>query len=172
MKKISLSIICIVAVLIMCVGAMCACNENNGCAYELVFSERSGFGAFKQTDSGYQSFSKTKIISVENLHSICDEWDAGTFDENSTAYNSTLNAKLREYDDTFFEDKALMLFMTWACGSAKIDIKSVQASNDTVTVNTQITTPSRFYFDDAVSYVLLIEISNEYVNENTQLVIV
>jgi hypothetical protein len=56
-----------------------------------------------------ETYLKEKVDSLQDLIDLSVENDYQFFNENDENYNSALSQKVREYDDSYFINKALIL---------------------------------------------------------------
>ncbi|MCH5163500.1 MAG: hypothetical protein J1F36_00615 [Clostridiales bacterium] len=68
------------------------------------------------------------VTSLDELKEICDTYDNPAFSEEYFAYLTSMGAKLREYDGTYFSDKAVIIFSTTG-NSKRFKIKKIYVKN-------------------------------------------
>ena len=158
-------IICLGVMLIMILATFISCtgdaNENNGISVNFNVSYKEAPMRGSIGISNYSLFSK--VNSLQDLISMSDENDYPFFDADDANYNGDLSVKIREYDEEYFQDNALVLvFHFEQAGDYPAKIDSVYIDDDTLRIT--IARPILQRVNDVLSmYVFLIEVDKEAV---------
>ena len=110
-------------ILMLGVMAVMALGFFAGCGSGIKFSvafEGKGYanGAFSFTDTSGEELGVHNLVklinSFEELKSFCDEVNNPAFLQESPKYSNDLSKKIREYDEAFFAEKSLIVYLLTA----------------------------------------------------------
>ena len=103
----SKKIVCLGVILVMVILAFTACNSKDNETYgkPLPFNVAYSGTMYPVTET----YLKEKVDSLQDLIYLSNENDYPFFNEIDENYNSDLSQKVREYDDSYFINKALIL---------------------------------------------------------------
>lgn len=168
-KGFTIFIVCVI--LTVCIGTMCACNKEQGIKYNIGHSGEGGFAFLEQEDK-LLSFSQALILSCDEMKNLSNKWQSGTFDADSSAYNTKLNTKLRTYSDEFFSGKALILFCVWIGEGQELSIKNVTTATDGIYVELNCKTKHGTHLDYAYMHTFLLEVNKSALKDTQNLYII
>lgn len=114
-----------------------------------VFQDKAGFGL---------SQGGVYIDSKENFETICNKLNNGFYDNGSQTYNSKAATICRSYDDSFFEDKALIIYEFMAGYHYNYSVENIDIYNEEAIVNIKAIEKQGVYEDLAFSYLFILEI--------------
>ncbi len=163
MQKTALILMTVVLLCLSCIS----CNEVED-NFNVSFQDTVVFG-IKQSSEG-ETFGTTQIVrTFEELVQLCTTWNNSAFNENDVNYNSELNTTLRRYDETYFKEKALIIY----CNSRfnwkrEPMVKSINVSGDELTV--EISIKKGTYTDIATFGTFLIELDKTTLGNATIIV--
>lgn len=107
----------LVVTIIMVLGLFTGCSSRT--KYKVGY-EGKGYnnGAFSFTDASEEKLGAHNFVrliaSLEELKTFCDEVNNPAFRQESPKYTNDLSKKLREYDEEFFAEKSLIIYLTIA----------------------------------------------------------
>lgn len=145
MKK----VICLGIIIVMIISVFTACNSKDNQAYgnSLPFSiDYSG-----EMSPVTETYLKEKVDSLQELIDLSNENDYPFFNENDENYNSDLSQKVREYDDSYFNNKSLILVFFYETSHSPTKIDSVRIKENAI--NVVIARPNEIYASSDVSTV-------------------
>ena len=135
--------------------------DNN---YNLNYNQNEAFG-YKKLEKGTQLYSNGLIKSLEELKKECTEWNNDAYNESSDGYSSDLNQKLRDYDENYFKENALIIVTYETANYLKTKLKHIIVDGSTLIVNIKQTTKIGNYSTEAYFWSMLIEIKkNDIIN--------
>lgn len=152
-------IIYAMVIFIITVTVFSGCNEKKDEPNALLFNV-----GYEKKLSGneipIQSFSRM-ATSLESLIQISDENGYPFFKENDTNYSFELCQKIREYDNLYFQEKALILvFYFESSDDYPLKVDSVYIENDALKV-TLAKPVTEFVNDTETLYVFIIELNKK-----------
>lgn len=166
--KTAIKIIAIGVLIIMSIGLIAGCNS--GLWFNVGYNDDSIFG--QKENGGGTAFSSALVVSFDEMRGLCEEWNNAAYQESNEQYLSELNKKIREYDDDFFVDKAIIIIQ-FSGGNAgngyTHNIKSVKIENDVLIVNRQSARKRGTWNDYAVFRVYIIEVNKTDIQGVTKL---
>ncbi len=103
--------LCLIAVLLIGAIFLSGCAEGkNGIGFDVGFADATVFG-YTENGNGITFYGGGAVIyGAEELKEFCAKRNNGAFDTESADYSLTMSVKLREYDDEYFETKALIVY--------------------------------------------------------------
>lgn len=128
--------------LIMCLGIFTACGGNKN--FVIGYDKMETFGS-KVVDGGTTYYTLAKASSVQELQTLCVEFGNYAFQENGMHYGSELSQKIRSYDETFFNDKVLVIYSFDRGHDKETRIDSIAVDGTTLIVNASYTNPKRHF---------------------------
>jgi len=158
--------------IIMCLGILTGCNS--GIKFSIGY-ESKGYanGAFSFTDANGEELGAHNAVrlvtSVAELKAFCSESNNPAFSEDSPKFSNNLSKKIRELDEAFFAEKALIVVLLTAANAGIVyTVKSVDVDEDTLFVSikrkeskgnsAQVITPWTFLIE--VNQVDIVDIAN------------
>ena len=106
----------------------------------------------------------------KKLQSFCVKWNNGAFNEKASDYSSLLNQKLREYNEEFFQNKALIIFSNCKWNWAREpQVKKVSVKNTVLVL--EINLKRGAYSDIAESCTFFIEIDKADCKDITNILV-
>lgn len=150
-------IICIGLVVIMCTVLLYGC-KNSVIEYNVGFSGLAVFGS-KENENGSITLGLTKIVnSDDELEALCEEWNNPAYDENHEEYYNKLSEKIRDYNEDFFQNKALIISFSIQYNSERVPkIEKLIIEEDTLIITVSLKRGT--YHDIAESWIFLIEVN-------------
>lgn len=144
--------------------SICGCNKQNKIDYNLSYNQNEAFG-YKKLEKGTQLYSNGLIKSLEELKKEYTEWNNDAYNESSDGYSSDLNQKLRDYDENYFKENALIIVTYETANYLKTKLKHIIVDGSTLIVNIKQTTKIGNYSTEAYFWSMLIEIKkNDIIN--------
>lgn len=121
---------------------------------------RFGFDEEKMT------YCLSKYISTkQELETISKKLNNGYFDESSANYNSEIGLIIRNYDDSFFIDKSLIVCVIDGENRFDYSVDKLKVSNDELVINIKKTNKMGTFTDEAFANLSIIEVEkNEFQN--------
>ncbi|HHT83854.1 MAG TPA: hypothetical protein GXZ92_05315 [Clostridiales bacterium] len=158
--------ICLGVILVMVILAFTACNSKDNETYgkPLPFNVAYSGTMYPVTET----YLKEKVDSLQDLIYLSNENDYPFFNEIDENYNSDLSQKVREYDDSYFINKALILVFFYETSQSPTKIDSVRIKDNSI--NVIIARPGEMYTanDAETVYAFIIEVNKkdiESINE-------
>ena len=153
----------LLVVTIICTVLLTGCG-NLGIEYNVGFSGLAGFGS-KENENGGIAFGLTEIVnSVDELEALCNEWNNPAFNENHEKYSSELSEKIREYNEEFFANKALIINSSLKYNSAT-EPRVEKLIVEEVDLIIEISLKQGTYTSIAESWLFLIEVNKTDVQD-------
>ena len=108
----------------------------------------------------------SKYISTkQELETISKKLNNGYFDESSANYNSEIGLIIRNYDDSFFIDKSLIVCVIDGENRFDYSVDKLKVSNDELVINIKKTNKMGTFTDEAFANLSIIEVEkNEFQN--------
>lgn len=153
--------ICLGVILVMVILAFTACNGNGVeiAGKSLVFNVYATGYSYGVSELSQYNLTK-KVDSLDELINLSNENDYPFFNESDTDYHWELSKKIREYDDSYFQEKALILVFYYKSAGYPIKIDSLRIQGDTIKVI--MARPKLTAVDDVVSWqAFLIELDKK-----------
>ncbi|MBQ4072874.1 MAG: hypothetical protein IJD50_04075 [Clostridia bacterium] len=143
---------------------------NNSIAFDVAFSNKTILG-YKEKESDITYYSGATIFDTDKkLQSFCVKWNNGAFNEKASDYSSLLNQKLREYNEEFFQNKALIIFSNCKWNWAREpQVKKVSVKNTVLVL--EINLKRGAYSDIAESCTFFIEIDKADCKDITNILV-
>lgn len=137
MKKIFT--LCTCLMLAIC---LTGCNMKKSVKFKIKFYGESDFSAFYYTNDNYErSIPSPTIIriirSLDELITMCEEYNCPAFNEKSDKYSYELNELIRSFTQEYFDSKSLVIYFGLNSGSEKIlrnKIKFIVIEDDTLMI--------------------------------------
>lgn len=147
----------LVGVIIMvCIGLFGACSS--GIWFKVGYAGEGGFGS-KETDEGETFGVLTLVGSLQEMKDLCDEWNNPAYQEESELYSSEISKKIREYDEAFFEEKALIIRSSFDASPGRSQrISSLNVEGTQLIVNVRYSSKKGTFNDIATTWLFLIEV--------------
>ena len=152
MKK----VLMICFMLILSVTLVGCSNKAN--KYKISYEGKGTFGF----DEEKMTYCLSKYISTkQELETISKKLNNGYFDESSANYNSEIGLIIRNYDDSFFIDKSLIVCVIDGENRFDYSVDKLKVSNDELVINIKMGT----FTDEAFANLSIIEVEkNEFQN--------
>ena len=126
MKK----VLMICFMLILSVTLVGCSNKAN--KYKISYEGKGTFGF----DEEKMTYCLSKYISTkQELETISKKLNNGYFDESSANYNSEIGLIIRNYDDSFFIDKSLIVCVIDGENRFDYSVDKLKVSNDELVIN-------------------------------------
>lgn len=113
------------------------------------------------------------VDSLDELKALCDEYNNPAYREDDEMnYNNSkeLCDKLREYDDTFFADKALIIYTdVTGSGGTKYSIKKIDTENEEIIVGVKVRIWQGPSADIITPWTFLIEVNKDDITETKEI---
>lgn len=154
----SKKIISLGVILVLVVLAFTACNGNDFeiAGKSLDFNVYATGYSYGVSELSQYNLTK-KVDSLDELINLSNENDYPFFNESDTDYNWELSKKIREHDDSYFQEKALILVFYFKSAGYPIKIDSLRIQGDTIKVI--MASPELTAVNDVVSWeAFLIEV--------------
>ena len=138
-------IICM-GMLIMCVSMGLFSGCNSGTWFKVGYEGRGGGFSYVDENEELQSVSSLirLVNSVEELKALCDEYNNPAFLESNPGYSNDISKKIREYDETFFKEKSLLIYCATASNAdITYKIKGLAAENGELILDVRMKAPKR-----------------------------
>lgn len=143
-----------------------ACSNKDGIlAYSVAYAESYDTANIpfdiSIIDGGIEGDLLEKIGSKEELIALSNKKKYPFFDESSRYYDSNLGQKIRGYDDSYFQEKSLVLVYIWFSNYwIPANIESIKIKDKTMHIT--ITRPDQDYIADAITtHFFLIEVDKK-----------
>ena len=128
-------IICTGAAFIICVVLFSACGSSSGIWYHVGYGKEGTLGYFVEGKQ-YKHDLLTIAYSLEELKALCEERNSPAFQQDSEYYALEPAHKIREYDDAFFDEKALVIVSSLTAGvPVSIRVRSVKVEETRLIIN-------------------------------------
>lgn len=136
--------------------------------YNVSFSGNTLFGYQEDGTGGMNHCVQTIIRSREELTELCEQWNNPAFKEEDTS--NELCWKIRNYDEMFFKENALVVYSSWQWNKA-LDpkVKKITVKDSQLTIFVRLKKLKASY-DVAESITFLIEIKKDNVNNVSEIV--
>ena len=156
MKK----VLMICFMLILSVTLVGCSNKAN--KYKISYEGKGTFGF----DEEKMTYCLSKYISTkQELETISKKLNNGYFDESSANYNSEIGLIIRNYDDSFFIDKSLIVCVIDGENRFDYSVDKLKVSNDELVINIKKTYKMGTFTDEAFANLSIIEVEkNEFQN--------
>ena len=159
----------ILLIVIICPVLLKGC-KNLGIEYSVGFSDNVGFGIIEIQNGGITIGLIEIVNSLDELETLCEEWNNPAFDEDNDDYSSELSEKIREYNEEFFENKALIINSSCQYNSKRepgVDKLIIEEDKLIIEVSLKRGT----YTDIAESWLFLIEVNKADIIDITNITI-
>ena len=146
--------------IIIGLGIFSGCSS--GIRFNIGYEDKGSNNRFVYTDD-VAVFNLVKIInSLEELKAFCDEVNNPAFNEESLNYSSDLSRKIREYDETFFAEKSLIIYLTsHGDTSVSYSIKGLEIENEELLLDIRIKKHKGLFTHVFTPWVFIIEVNKE-----------
>ena len=149
-------IVAVGVLVIMSLGIFYGCSS--GIKFNIGYDKMGAFGS-KAVDGGTTYYTLAKVSSVQEFQTLCAEFENPAFQEGSEYYSSELSQKIRSYNETFFEEKVLIIYSFERGHDKETRIDSISASDTKLIVNASYKTKKGIFTSEAFNWLMLIEVS-------------
>ena len=154
-----------------CIFIFMSCKKGS-IEFNVAYRSRQLF-SFAKDDEGQwdKMYTGTKLLfNFTELKDMCEEYDNPAFDSQAEGYDSALSLKLREYDDVYFEEKALVIYSGYSWNdSRKPKVKWITVNDTILTIVIGLKNDWRVHTTEAVSILFLIEVNKSDVQGVTDI---
>ena len=122
-------------VLVVSIELFSACSE---ISYNVGFEGKGMFGRKyldedKETSQWHLS---TIVYSLGEMKALCEEWNNSAYQESDQNFSIEQNKKIREYNEAYFKNKAVIICSSWFGGEDKIPkISGVKVEGTQLIIN-------------------------------------
>ena len=136
--------------------------------YNVSFSGSTLFGYQEDETGGINHCAQTIIRSREELTELCEQWNNPAFKEETAS--DELCQTIRSYDETFFEQNALIVYSSWQWNKA-LDpkVKKITVKESQLTVHIGLKKLNVNY-DVAEIFTFLIEVKKDSVENVSKII--
>lgn len=130
--------------------------------YRVSFQGKGGFGF----DEENYTWCMTKFVSSQDeLEKLSNKMNKGFFDESSNNYNSEIALKVRSFDNNFFQFNNLIICVIEAGNSYNYYIDDLVPSENQLIINIKKKKKKGTFTDEAYSYLFIIELNKNFVQD-------
>lgn len=142
--------------LIMSLGIFSGCNL--GIKFDIGYDKMGGFGS-KEIDGVSTTYTLELVNSLQELEDLCDAWGNPAFQENSEHYSVELSQKIRSYNETYFNEKILVVYSFERGHSKETRIDGITVDGLQLVVNARLIAKKGTFTDEAFNWLILIEVN-------------
>lgn len=163
-NKVIASTICLAIIFVMLI-TLSACNKDDVLAYRVEYAESYDAANIpfdiSVIDVGIEGDLLEIVDSKEELIALSNEKKYPFFDERSLYYDSNLGQKIRGFDDSYFQEKSLVLIYIWFSNYwIPANVESIKIKDNTMHIT--IARPDQDYEADAITaHFCLIEVDKK-----------
>ncbi|MCL2062697.1 MAG: hypothetical protein FWH03_08780 [Firmicutes bacterium] len=148
------------AAILMCLGLLAGCGKEKN--FIIGYDNRGSFH-FEQIDNSFYPGFKTVTevaFTLDELKDLCDTWNNPAFLEESEYYASEQSAKIRSYDEAYFNENFLIIYSFTRGHSMETRIESIATDGSTLIVHARLVTKRGTFTTEAFTWLILIEVKN------------
>ena len=123
--------------------------------YHVVYNKKGGFGFDKEKNTFLVCES---VSSRSELIELCEKYDNHYFDDDFSYANEEIPMIIRSYDESFFNNKDLIIVVTTKNDSFNYKIKGIDINGQEIIINLKKKKLYGTFTDEAYSYMFIIEI--------------